>query len=261
MPRIARKYLETGFFHIMVQGIKKEKIFYKDEYKEKYIQLMKFFIKKQEVELVSYCVMSNHVHIIVYTEDIKELTIFMKKLNTTYAINYNKMENRVGYVFRNRFESKEIYNQDYLTKCIKYIHMNPVKAEIVKIEQDYRYSSYNDYINKNGIVTKELLRKIFNSEYDYLKEFLKIEYDEELFEELEKEEVTEQKIKDQINQFVKNEKVTLEELKNDKRLIKKLYNSMKLKPTKIKFAEYIGISRIKLSKILNNYKEIKKKAK
>lgn len=258
MPRIARESLENGFFHIMVQGIKKEKIFNKDEYKEKYIKLMKFFKEKQKIEIINYCVMNNHVHIIIYTEDINELTIFMQKLNTTYAINYNKAENRVGYVFRNRFESKEIYNQDYLAKCIKYVHMNPVKAGIVKTEGEYKYSSYNDYINKKGIVTDELLKKIFNSEYNYLKEFLKIEYDEELFKEIEKEEITEEKLKEQINQFIKKEQITLEELKTDKRLIRKLYNEMDLKPTKAKLGECIGLSRTRISKILNDYKETKK---
>lgn len=60
-------------------------------------------------------------------------------------------------------------------------------------------------------------------------------------------------------QGIKKEEITLRELQEDKRLIKKLYNSMELKPTKTKLAENIGISRIKLSKILNDYKEIKKK--
>ena len=204
--------------------------------------------------------MKNHVHIIIYTEDINELTIFMRKLNTTYAINYNKEEKRVGYVFRNRFECKEIYNQDYLTKCIKYVHMNPVKAGIVGLEKDYKYSSYNDYINKKGIITEEIIQKIFNSKYNYLKEFLKIEYDEKLFKELEKEEITEEKLQEEIDKFIKKEEITLRELQEDKRLIKKLYNSMELKPTKTKLAENIGISRIRLSKILNDYKEIKKKS-
>lgn len=258
MPRMARKSLEKGFMHIMAQGIKKEKIFYKDDYKEKYIKLIKFFKEKQKIEIINYCVMNNHVHIIIYTEDIDELTIFMRKLNTTYALHYNKSENRVGYVFRNRFESKEIYNQDYLTKCIKYVHMNSVKAGITKTEGEYKYSSYNDYINKKGIITDELLQKIFNSKYNYLKEFLKIEYDEELFEELEKEELTNEKLKEQIEQFIKKEQVTLGELKNDKRLIKKLYNTMKLKPTKAKLGECIGLSRTRISKILNDYKENKK---
>lgn len=251
MPRIARKNLESGFFHIMVQEIKKEKIFYKKEYKEKYIQLMKFFKEKQKIELINYCVMNNHVHIIIYTEDINELTKFMERLNTTYAINYNKAENRVGYVYRNRFESKEINNQDYLTKCIKYVHMNPVKAGITKKEEEYKYSSYNDYINKNGIVTNELLQKIFNSEYNYLKKFLEIEYDEELFKDIENKEITVEELKKKINEFLKIEEITLKELKKEKRLIKKLYNSLEIKPSKSEFARQLQIERTKISKILN----------
>lgn len=250
MPRIARKNLESGFFHVMVQGIKKEKIFYKDEYKQKYIELAKIFLEKQDVKLISYCVMNNHVHMIIYSEDIKELTKFMERLNTTYAINYNKAENRVGYVYRNRFESKEIYNQDYLTKCIKYVHMNPVKAQITKTEGEYKYSSYNDYINKTGIVTNELLQKIFNSEYNYLKEFLKIEYDEELFKDIETEKITVEELKKNIDEFLNNEEITLKELKKEKRLIKKLYNTMKLKPSKAELARQIGMDRAKISKIL-----------
>lgn len=259
MPRIARKNLETGYFHVMAQGIKKENIFYKNEYKEKYIYLMKFFTKNQKIDLICYCVMNNHVHMIIYANDINNLTSFMKKLNTTYAINYNKEENRVGYVFRNRFESKEIYNQDYLTKCIKYVHMNPVKAGIVRKEKNYKYSSYNDYINKKGIITDELLKKIFNSKYNYLKEFLTIEYNEELFQDFEKEECTQEKIIEQIELFIKKEEISLEELKRDKRLIKKLYNSLKVKPSKAELARQIGIRREKLSKILNDYKEINNK--
>lgn len=251
MPRIARKNLESGFFHIMVQGIKKEKIFCKKEYKEKYIQLMKLFKEKQKIDIISYCVMNNHSHIIIYTEDINELTKYMERLNTTYAINYNKAENRVGYVYRNRFESKEIYNQDYLTKCIKYIHMNPVKAKITATEGEYKYSSYNDYINKKGIVTDKLLRNIFNSEYDYLKKFLEIEYDEELFKDIEHNEITIQELKEKIDKFLDNEEITLEELKKEKRLIKKLYNSLEIKPSKSEFARQLQIERTKISKILN----------
>lgn len=251
MPRIARKNLESGFFHIMVQGIKKEKVFCKKEYKEKYIQLMKLFKEKQKIDIISYCVMNNHSHIIIYTEDINELTKYMERLNTTYAINYNKAENRVGYVYRNRFESKEIYNQDYLTKCIKYVHMNPVKAKITATEGEYKYSSYNDYINKKGIVTDKLLRNIFNSEYDYLKKFLEIEYDEELFKNIEHNEITIQELKEKIDKFLDSEEITLKELKKEKRLIKKLYNSLEIKPSKSEFARQLQIERTKISKILN----------
>ena len=251
MPRAARKFLESGFFHVMVQGIKKEEIFYKNQYKEKYIELIKIFLKKQNVKLIAYCVMNNHVHMILYSEDIKELTKFMERLNTTYAIHYNKNENRVGYVYRDRFKSKELYNQDYLTKCIKYVHMNPVKAGIVKEERDYKYSTYNDYINKTGIITEEILQEIFNSKYNYLKEFLQIEYNESLFDEVEKEKISIEELNIEILKFLEKEEITIEELREDKRLIKKIYNLLKTKPTKADLARQIGISRTKISKILN----------
>lgn len=251
MPRIARKYLDSGFFHIMVQGIEKKEIFYKDEYKEKYIELMKNFLRKQDVRLVSYSIMNNHAHIILYSKDIKELIKYMERLNTTYAMHYNRNEDRVGYVFRDRFKSKELYNQDYLTKCIKYVHMNPVKARIVREEKDYKYSSYNDYINKTGIVTKDLIEEIFNSEYNYLKNFLEIEYNEKLFEDIEKEKISVDELQKEIQTFLKKEDVTIEELQVDKRLIKKMYNLLKVKPTKAELARQLGISRSKISKIIN----------
>ena len=66
-------------------------------------------------------------------------------------------------------------------------------------------------------------------------------------------------IKEIINNFINNEKITIEELRQDKRLIKKLYNSMEIKPSKTNLAKIIGINRVKISKILNNYKEVKYK--
>ncbi len=254
MPRIARKYLENGFFHVMIQGIKKEEIFYKKEYKEKYIELMKIFLQKQDVKIIAYCIMNNHAHLILYAEEMQELTKFMERLNTTYAMHYNKHENRVGYVYRDRFKSKELYNQDYLTKCIKYVHMNPVKAGIVSKEEHYPYSSYNDYIHKTGFITEELIKEIFNSKYHYLKEFLQIEYNEDLFQDLEEEKIDKEQLEQQILFFIEKEEIAKEELQEDKRLIRKLYHSLKIKPTKAELARQIGISRSKITKILSEEK-------
>ena len=248
MPRIARKDLETGFFHIMVQGINREDIFYKKEYKETYIELINFYRKKLDIKILSYCVMKNHVHLLIYTNQISKMSDFMQKINTVYALYYNKQEERVGYVYRDRYKSEVIYNQKYLTNCIKYIHMNPVKANIVKLEKDYPYSSYNDYINKNGIVDKETLNMIFLSEYSYLKEFFKFEYVEGKFIEIE-ENINFQK---EITLFLKKQKIDKQELRKNKDMIRKLYNELKIKTkvTKTQYAKLLQIERTKISRIL-----------
>lgn len=174
MPRIARKYLEANFFHVIVQGIKKEYIFKNNTYIEKYIYLLKEKSSTYSTKIIAYCIMNNHAHILFYSKNIVELSSLMRSLNTSYALFYNRLENRVGYVFRNRFVSEPILNEIYLHNCISYIHNNPVKAKIVNSPSQYIYSSYNDYINKTGFVDDEVLRLVFGSNKDYLSQFLSV---------------------------------------------------------------------------------------
>ena len=167
MPRHARKYLETSFFHVMVQGINKEYIFRKEQYKNMYVNLLKKYIKNIDLKIISFCIMSNHVHLLAKVEDIKILSSFMLKVNSAYAKYYNYMEGeRVGYVFRDRYKSEPILDRRQLIRCIKYIHENPVKAGIVKYPKDYNFSSYKYFEKhklKHSIFSKEEMEYICNS--------------------------------------------------------------------------------------------------
>lgn len=180
MPRISRTTYPKGFFHIMSQGIEKNKIFKTNKEKEKYIELMEKYLKDYDIRIIAYCVMTNHVHILIYTNDVLEISKYMKVLNSSYGTFYNKINDRVGFVYRNRFQSQYIYDNSYLKNCIKYIHMNPVKANIVKEESDYKYSSYNNYIDdkQNSIISKQKIIEIFQKE-EYINEFKELK-DEEI---------------------------------------------------------------------------------
>ena len=112
MPRIARNLLqEKKIFHIMVQGINKEKIFKLGSEKRKYIKLIKENLEEYEINLISYCVMTNHVHLLVYSENISSITQYMHNINTNYAIFYNKSHNRVGYVYRDRYKIHDFFRR------------------------------------------------------------------------------------------------------------------------------------------------------
>ena len=170
MSRIARKYLDASFYHVIIQGNNKEFIFKENRFKNQYLKCFKESIKNLNINVVAYCIMGNHAHFLLQTEKVDEISKLMHKANSKYAMYYNFINERVGYVFRDRFLSEPIMNQKYLIQCIKYIHLNPVKANITKKCEGYKYSSYNDYIlNKDiildqGIISKEEYEDICKSD-------------------------------------------------------------------------------------------------
>lgn len=248
MPRIARSSLGTSFFHVIVQGINKEYIFNKEEYVKKYLELI---CKKREdynIQLLAYCIMNNHAHLLIYSEDYKELSKFMHKINCIYAQYYNYCENRVGVLFRNRYVTEPIYKEDYLLNCINYIHMNPVEANIVNKCSEYKYSSYNQYIKNEGVAKSDILIKIFG-EQDW-QEVFKILNNNISFEDIEvgKEEIFEKVIK----QFENENNKTLDEILSNEILLKKLIKILK-ESYKFSYAQItkkINISRGKLQYFL-----------
>ena len=159
MNRMPRGLHQNGFFHVMVQGINKKYIFEKTIDKEDYLSLLLKYKKNFKIMLLAYCIMDNHAHILIFTEDVYELSKYMGVVNSKYARNYNMANERVGYVFRDRFNSQYIGKYDYLLKCLNYIHMNPVVAHMVESPKEYKYSSYNDYLSKTGIVNNGVIKK------------------------------------------------------------------------------------------------------
>lgn len=176
MPRKSRKILNDKICHNIVQGINKEYIFKEDDDKEKYLSLLRKYYRDYEIDIISYCIMDNHTHLILYSDNIKNISDFMGRVNSIYAMYYNKKYNRVGYVFRDRFKSILILTREQLYFCIKYIHMNPVKAKIVENESEYKYSSYNDYLNKSGFLNQRILDFLFFKSQNYIEKFKSIPY-------------------------------------------------------------------------------------
>lgn len=123
----------------------------------KYIELMDSKKEDLSVYIIAYCVMNNHIHMLIHYKETADLSKYMQKLNTSFAKYYNQSEERVGFVFRNRYTCEPILNETYLINCIKYIHNNPVKAKIVNKCTEYPYSSYKDFYNQNKI--KEIKQK------------------------------------------------------------------------------------------------------
>ena len=144
MPRKGRRESGTMFYHVIVKGINNEKIYHQQREKVYFKKKILKYLKKYDVELYAYCIMSNHAHLIIKAE-LPVLSAFMAVVLAEYAVYYNFKHRRNGHVFQNRFVSECIETEAYYWNCLRYIHMNPVKANMVKEPIRYRYSSLVEY--------------------------------------------------------------------------------------------------------------------
>ncbi len=250
MPRLARNELQgKQFIHVMVQGINKEKIFLMEREKLEYIKLLYKYKDDYNINIIAYCVMNNHVHILINTENINNLTKYMHKINTSYGIYFNKNRNRVGYVYRDRFKTQVINNEKHLNNCIIYIHNNPVKANICKYANEYRFSSYKSFLYKRN---ENLMIKIFGDKNTYINSNKEQNLIDMNF--IEDETDNDINIKNTINEYFIENKTNYLEIKIDTNLLEKI--TKKLKNTynlsNIKISKYLNISKYKIDKIINN---------
>ncbi|SHK46794.1 transposase, partial [Paramaledivibacter caminithermalis] len=144
MGREKRKRSITGIYHIMLRGIDGQNIFIDDEDREKFMKAL--FKAKGQFLLYGYCLMDNHVHLLIKEDE--EIGTSIKRITVGCVQWHNNKYGRVGHLFQNRYKSEVVESEFYLLVLLRYIHQNPVKAKIVKTISEYKWSSYNNYIDK-----------------------------------------------------------------------------------------------------------------
>lgn len=146
MPRKARQLSPSGVYHIMVRGIDKRQIFVTDDDSLRYLALLDF-VQNENFEILGYCLMGNHVHLLVKTDKEKTgpLESAMKSLGVRYVNFFNSKYQRVGTLYQGRFVSQPVATVGYFLRVLRYIHNNPAAAGMVQSPADYMYSSYCDY--------------------------------------------------------------------------------------------------------------------
>lgn len=167
LPRIKREISPTGIYHVMQRGVGKQIIFESDEDYRFYLKKLKTYKELLKYEIVAYCLMDNHVHLLIKTDDCSNISNLMLRLGTSYASYYNGKYSHSGHVFQGRYACEIIKDEKYLMTCIRYIHNNPVKAGISSRES-YRWSSYIEYIVDQGISDRELFLSIIGNKSAFI---------------------------------------------------------------------------------------------
>ena len=165
MPRLARERSTTGIYHIMLRGIDKRDIFLDDEDKIKFLDSLSKAKEKGNFELYGYCLMDNHVHLLM--KESEEIGTSIKRITVGYVGWHNKKYERTGHLFQNRFLSESVASDKYLLTVLRYIHQNPIKAYMVNKVEDYSYSSFREYYrcyeDKESIIDPELTKDYFKT--------------------------------------------------------------------------------------------------
>ena len=163
MPRQARRKSESGIYHIMLRGINQQQIFQDEEDNLKFLEILSKYKEQCGYEIYAYCLMGNHVHILL-KEGKENLTLVLKRIAGSYVYWYNWKYRRCGHLFQGRFKSEPVEDDEYFLTVIRYIHQNPIKAGICKNIDGYKFSSYNEYINKENLVDIDFCFSVIDKE-------------------------------------------------------------------------------------------------
>ena len=149
MPRKPRIILPNTPHHIVMRGHNRQAVFAESSDYERYLDTLARLKYDLEVEVYSFCLMTNHVHLLIRPgENVKSLSKLMNYLSSWHTKTHNWLEQRTGTLWEGRFKSSPVDTDSYLLACSRYIELNPVRAGMVDNPSDYRWSSYNDKIGR-----------------------------------------------------------------------------------------------------------------
>jgi len=142
MARRPRDYVTGMPYHIVQRGNNRSLCFYETADQSHYLELLAKISARYGVAVHAYCLMSNHVHILVTCGHVDSISRMMRVVGSSYAQYINKKNERTGTLWEGRHRSSLIQSTRHLLNCYRYIEMNPVRANMVKNPADYRWSSY-----------------------------------------------------------------------------------------------------------------------
>jgi REP element-mobilizing transposase RayT len=160
MPRLPRTDYEGAWHHVMNRGAGRVMIFRGEDDCSLFLGALAESSRRYAVEIHAYCLLTNHFHLLVRSLD-GRLSDFMRFVSGRFTRMKNLRDGTEGPLFRGRFTSRLIEQETHLLECIRYIHLNPVRAGLVANADDWVWSSARAYLGvdrpADWLLTRELL--------------------------------------------------------------------------------------------------------
>ena len=159
MPRQARQLAESGIYHAMARGVNRDAIFLDNEDFEHFLASLARVRDASGCSVLAYCLMTNHVHLVVRTAD-EPIGTVMKRLGVRYAGWFNRKYGRVGHVFQDRFKSFPVESDGYFVSLLRYGWNTPVEAGLASFADEYRWGSRRLLGKHSSLIDAEELGRL-----------------------------------------------------------------------------------------------------
>jgi len=165
MPRKPRLHYEGALYHVLTRGNNKQRIFTTEQEYSTFLAYLKALKKKKPFYLLAYCLMPNHVHLLIKVED-EPLSAIMQRLLVRYTKYFNVRNRKEGHLFQGRYKATICRKENYLLQLVRYMHLNPIRAKIVEDASGWRWSSHLQYMcgSKNMMVDEDEVLKCFSDD-------------------------------------------------------------------------------------------------
>jgi len=182
MPRKER-ITHPGFYHIINRGVERRNVYFDEDDFDRFLSIIYKALKDHDVVLHSYCLMTNHYHLLIETKQ-PNISNVMKQINSLYSIYFNKKYKRSGHLWQGRFASYYLYDDVHFWYVAKYIERNPIEANMVKQIDNYKYQSFFQmkYQHKHFSLIKD--SKVFDMTIVEYEEFINSEIQEDILEKI-----------------------------------------------------------------------------
>jgi len=146
MPYRKTEFRAGHYYHLYNRGANRQRIFFCDDNWGYFIKRIRHYFQPELVDVVAYCLMPTHYHLLVYlkTDDLSKEV--MQPFGLSYTKGVNRQQERVGPLFQGPFEAVWVDRDEYLLHLSRYIHLNPVTAGLVRRPEEWTFSSYRDYV-------------------------------------------------------------------------------------------------------------------
>jgi putative transposase len=174
MARPLRIEFAGAFYHVTARGNERKDIFKSNRDRSQFLSYLESATERYDAVIHSYCLMTNHYHLLLETPS-GNLSQIMRHINGAYTTYFNTKRKRSGHLFQGRYKGIVVEADEYAKELSRYIHLNPVRAGMVRSPGEYRWSSYRGYIGKDkaaGWLCRDLVlgysgKKISESQREY----------------------------------------------------------------------------------------------